>query len=798
MAPLGNGDRGDQIAKAWEVVHAIEAQAGLEFSTDEKMALFRAADGLPVGTTVQEAVSAPAVTRNIPAGAFDLSTGPQEPSNRDGDGLSSDLDDPDFNSAPRRVKDRIVDLITNPEYGRGGYLVDISGNEFIIETADGERQTFSFNADGSTILPTKALGGTGASASDLSRMNLVNMQTEQLAALMRGDTIDIGDGRMLIPGTGQIVDTRAAGDFKPIEGAPGWYVDSVTGSVVDNNGNVLARDMFEFESGREFQEFHDQHADLLEERIRQFNTSTAETQREFDTNVEVQQKQFNAELDELARTSDNNLREEGRQYDATLAEDQRQFDTNTKVDQAQFGDNFKEDQRQFDIDAREGQRQFDAEFGEGQRRTNLGVFQDISLAGDQNRVAALQGALSGATNLAGIEDNRKMALIDAQANPGRFVEAEYLRRALEGGEPTGPGSGFSDTGQLQQAIQSLLDFEATKVPQVIIDSINAGVPPAEAYFRAGLEPTEVTIAAAQKAADQQIQAYGGNAGIVTPPAGSIGDSDFERRTLEQAQTPAVAPTNTNPTNEPVPTGALSQAGQYYADFLGSKTGGRDVNIDPGISDADILRFANAKPNPDLQGNITTTQPTPEQQATGFVPSGGYYTQDQVNRYANQDAYLAKGGFTNRGVFMTGDPLPDGRPNPEIIENPTGAPIRVRNPKFGAFGMMPKFAFGTIPGSQSTSDYAINNTPSLRDLRGDPGSQGLLSKLGTGNVTGAFGTQLPLAGSINARDALELERSPQAYGVLQSLYNSASLDLTGEINRAKARGPRGRAASIVRT
>ena len=167
----------------------------------------------------------------------------------------------------------------------------------------------------------------------------IQLQNQILRAQIEGTLIPIpgAEGRFMVPGTGAVVDTRQAGQFKPIEGMPGIVFDVVSGTTIDNNGNQIARENLDFEKARfaaEFPEQVRQHNETLKqnaelanqnraEQARQFDISQGENTRQFDTTHGENKRQFDISSGQRGQE----LGENRRQFDTRLGEDQRQFDT---------------------------------------------------------------------------------------------------------------------------------------------------------------------------------------------------------------------------------------------------------------------------------------------------------------------------------------------------------------------------------------------------------------------------------------------------------------------------------------
>lgn len=202
--------------------------------------------------------------------------------------------------------------------------------------------------------------------------------------------------------------------------------------------------------------------------------------------------------------------------------------------------------------------------------------------------------------------------------------------------------------------------------------------------------------------------------------------------------------------------------------------------------------------------------------------------------------FAYGGSTYERKFMTGER------GPEVIDNPTGAPVSItpasqvsssrpmqgaQAPGGGFFNVatssqFPELMAGTpgndvyaqaqvadnygtspgggagLPGGPMLNSYAneaYQNLPSLKYLQGGmPASE--YNTLATGTTPGAFGTAIPEAGMINWRRASDILQDPTATAMMESLYRSASRNFMAELARARARAPIGNAqrASMIRT
>ena len=113
---------------------------------------------------------------------------------------------------------------------------------------------------GRTQFPSEAALDTAQAAKQAA-------DAEAQALVNAGKLIDLGDGRYLIPTTGAVVNFAAKGQFKQVEGLPGYYYDSSTGEVLDTMGNQIQQGQLDFTKQKFATEFPEQ--------VRQFNEQIA-------------------------------------------------------------------------------------------------------------------------------------------------------------------------------------------------------------------------------------------------------------------------------------------------------------------------------------------------------------------------------------------------------------------------------------------------------------------------------------------------------------------------------------------
>lgn len=122
---------------------------------------------------------------------------------------------------------------------------------------------------------------------------------------------------------------------------------------------------------------------------------------------------------------------------------------------------------------------------------------------------------------------------------------------------------------------------------------------------------------------------------------------------------------------------------------------------------------------------------------------GHYSTDGGNSWVNQDGTpyrMADGGFTTAKSFMTGDSLKAdptaGGAKPELVQNPTGAPLRVLNHE----QTMQQADFGRSAGPQITTNFDKGGTPTAAIGDRDPDAHAGMYVQPNGNA-GGWGTSL---------------------------------------------------------
>ena len=103
------------------------------------------------------------------------------------------------------------------------------------------------------------------------------------------------------------------------------------------------------------------------------------------------------------------------------------------------------------------------EFPEEQRQFNASLTGEYDLAGDTNRRLAASDILGNAVTLQGQQDERGFAAIRSAADPGNFVEREYISRGLAAPQQ-GQVSAFQTVPQVQQGFDALGNYRPTAAP----------------------------------------------------------------------------------------------------------------------------------------------------------------------------------------------------------------------------------------------------------------------------------------------------------------------------------------------
>ena len=506
----------------------------------------------------------------------------------------------------------------------------------------------------------------------------------------------------------------------------------------------------------------------------------------------------------------------------------------------------------------EGQRQgFEQQyqFPEQQRQFNVGATRDYDLAGDTNRRLVASDVLGNAVTLQGQQDQRGFTAARLSADPGNFVEREYVSRGL-----TAPQQGqaplFSTVPQVQQGFDSLSNYRPTPVPQLsatipgtvlpvtnplgMLPQTKLPIQPPPKVPQPVIAPDEVleTIAEVNQGGNEQailnqdnpnIAGYGTYEGLAAineamglPPPYQPPDTRMAYGGVTRASNLMVGdpqqerPTTPNPEIIGNPTGAplsvtpinrmASQLGNSSARRYPSRRP-QMSSILPGMRGTALPQQAAPQAQVQLARRMSTPVQSFPEQFGGSMP--------QLNfRLPAPDIYTPVESFTPRPELpsmsiynLDWDPTRTGE-MPAYAYGTDETPTESFNRPIPEFSFYPDdpstTGLTTSNVSPSTvtqanpnptvpinTDESIQNIPTLRYLQGTL-DKGTYGNLSTGTVSGAFGTKLPEAGAINFSKIMQIAQDPVALKMLDSLYRSASRSLSAEVERARARAPIGSA------
>lgn len=400
---------------------------------------------------------------------------------------------------------------------------------------------------------------------------------------------------------------------------------------------------------------------------------------------------------------------------------------------------------------------------------------------------------------------RAETLSRAAAEPGRFVEREYLSRNMPAPQATesplyGPQSqqapvyGQPSTGGGVPTSQLVQTMIAEGKPFAINDTRPESV---AAFQAAGLVP--------ETQANGQVQwRYAGRNAQPTQP------------TMPQG-VPASqgAPTGSAPVSQMVPAWNINMnAGQNFGApqpvSQPAPTSQWDWNMNAGQNFGTPATAPTPAPTWDTSMNAGQNFSAPVS-APASAPANPYAAPAPANPYAAPNPYMEQGGATTSPASIVGDSSRN-KENQEVVINPTRAPLIVipvsqlmQSPQFEqGTKQMPHYQYGTGFGTGSGSgtgydsvpsyqDSAYQNLPGLEYLKGNL-SSGQYGQLATGTSQGAFGTKLPEVGALNYRRLYDLMQDPISFQLVSSLFKSGSRDLPAEISRVQARAPIGQAVS----
>lgn len=209
----------------------VKTQKDAEKANEVKKSL-----GIPTSTSVDAASRPPGSSS---------STNPNGRTDIQDLGYEAWRADNDVAQAPDAVVRAIANLMERDDIS----FFDYDPKNGIVTFLDENRRQVTFKSDGGGLYPLdiyKAGQAGTVTAEDVARTNVLNLQAEQLNALLKGELIDLGNGKSLIKGTTTLISNGTPGQLKPVDGMPNMFYDPASGNFVDNNSNILAKDTLEF------------------------------------------------------------------------------------------------------------------------------------------------------------------------------------------------------------------------------------------------------------------------------------------------------------------------------------------------------------------------------------------------------------------------------------------------------------------------------------------------------------------------------------------------------------------------
>lgn len=264
----------------------------------------------------------------------------------------------------------------------------------------------------------------------------------------------------------------------------------------------------------------------------------------------------------------------------------------------------------------------------------------------QAQDALRQSGLSNAGNLGiakqGLDDARVQNYISLKQRPGDFVGAEYSARALQ--PPQGyTGPLYKDSVNIQEIINRLMNPQMGTAPT-----------PPSWYGQTPVAPTPLPPPAQPTAPT-----------LPPPPSTSIATGGGSGTTGSQTPPPPKPPTQ--------------PGGSFVTGTPGASSGGSFTPNIPGST------FVTGTPTGGTSGStVGTFKSFLPNVSTGEDPLKKLLSGQEGNTTPYTDMSgsvvmpFAQGGMTTEPRIMTGDVQTPGVPNPEIIDNPTGAPLGIDN------------------------------------------------------------------------------------------------------------------------
>ncbi len=422
------------------------------------------------------------------------------------------------------------------------------------------------------------------------------------------------------------------------------------------------------------------------------------------------------------------------------------------------------------------------------------------------------GTLAG--KLLEILDRRGEVTAIAQADPGRFVEAEFLRRGLQAPEAREVPL-FGDTQLLEGIIQQLTSTQAPEfgdtskleglINDLIITSQEAKTETpvtTAAPVAAPSKPTVDTRTLADFRREQGTPEFAITELDLSSPYPTLahgGTTEENVMIVGDPQQPGV------PNPEIVidhPDGSIEVI--PLNQLVGFRHGTGTVTAKEGKRRG-LPHYAHGTEFTSETGNTfssftedqTSTALLEQLQREGRLSGRGLFTlqsrQEEAEAAAVEQTRLAKEESDRlaESTLVRATSAPHIEPTPPA---PTPKPD-LSTPATITPQVIPQ-AVPTVP---IQTDETFQNLPVLQFLKGMI-SRAAFNKLPTGNFEGAFGTQLPEAGQLNFNRLQDILNDPITVKLLESLFRSGSRDFGSEVERVKARAPIGqaRATSGIRS
>src|SRR3990167_3210678 len=281
------------------------------------------------------------------------------------------------------------------------------------------------------------------------------------------------------------------------------------------------------------------------------------------------------------------------------------------------------------------------------------------------KAQGLDDATSNAIALQALVDQRVQNLISLKADPGNFVQAEFATRAL--GSPQGTEQPLYEDNQW---IKDLINRQANIQP--------GAAPPTPSWYgqapsppvapTAPVPPSAPTLPAAPNL-NVGAQGTGGSSGGPPPfPINTSGGNQTLSQTPPQLKEKIITDPNDPLAKEILAALQPPPAASTNSTAFIPPPQSRAVPSTQKQSISQLLQGSNSS----AFGNQSAAQT-----ATPEMENAGNEYLNQVMNAGNFSAF-AGGGMTQEPQFMTGDAQISGQPNPEVIDNPTGAPIGVMN------------------------------------------------------------------------------------------------------------------------